>query len=168
TFGGGTTSTAANPTHTYGQAGQYVARLAVSDGIDTTQSAPITIRGGTTPPAPTLPPQAGRLFGAGDVIRFNGEAPDVEDGPLPASAYTWNIDFLHEGHVHPGTPITGVKTGTFTIPTSGHDFSGNTRYRITLTAVDYTGLTETKSVTIYPEKVNLSFAPVPSGLTLYL
>ena len=64
-------------------------------------------------------------------------ATDVEDGTLPASAYTWNIDFLHEGHVHPGTPITGVTSGTFTIPTTGHDFSGNTRYRITLTVTDF-------------------------------
>ena len=31
-------------------------------------------------------------------------ATDVEDGTLPASAYTWNIDFLHEGHVHPAHP----------------------------------------------------------------
>ena len=100
--------------------------------------------------------------------RSVGDATDVEDGPLPASAYTWNIDFLHEGHVHPGTPITGVKSGTFTIPTDGHDFSGNTRYRITLTVVDSDGLTSTRAVTIYPDKVNLTFNTAPSGLTLYL
>ena len=87
---------------------------------------------------------------------------------MPASAFTWNIDFLHEGHVHPGTPITGVKSGTFTIPTEGHDFSGNTRYRITLTVVDSDGLTPHAFVTIYPQKVNLTFDTVPSGLTLYL
>ena len=67
---------------------------------------------------------------------------------LPDSAFTWNIDFLHDGHVHPGTPVTGVRSGSFTIPTSGHDFSGNTRYRITLTVRDSTGLTATKSVII--------------------
>ena len=100
--------------------------------------------------------------------RIVGDATDVEDGPLPVSAYTWNIDFLHEGHVHPGTPITGVKSGTFTIPTNGHDFSGNTRYRITLTVVDSDGLTSTRAVTIYPDKVNLTFDTAPSGLTLYL
>jgi hypothetical protein len=54
----------------------------------------------------------------------------VEDGILPASAFSWSIDFLHEGHVHPATPQTGTKSGTFVIPTSGHDFHGNTRYRI--------------------------------------
>ena len=86
----------------------------------------------------------------------------------PRRAYTWTIDFLHDGHVHPGAAQTGVKSGTFTIPTSGHDFSGNTRYRITLTVTDSTGLTDTRSVLIYPHKVNLSFSTAPAGLTVYL
>ena len=67
-----------------------------------------------------------------------------------------------------GLTISGVKSGTFTIPTSGHDFSGNTRYRITLTVTDSTGLTDTRSVLIYPRKVNLSFSAAPAGLTVYL
>jgi glucose/arabinose dehydrogenase len=168
TFGDGQTSTAANPVHTYSQAGQYTARLSVSDGVNTTQATALSIAVGNPPTATILSPQDGSLFRAGDVISFSGDATDPEDGTLPASAFTWNIDFLHEGHVHPGTPITGVKSGTFTIPTSGHDFSGNTRYRITLTVTDSTGLTATKSVVIFPDKVNLSFATVPPGLTLYL
>jgi glucose/arabinose dehydrogenase len=168
TFGDGATSTAVNPTHTYTQAGQYTARLSVSDGVNSTPSTPITISAGNRPTATILSPADGRLFQAGDVISFSGDGTDTEDGSLPASAFTWNIDFLHEGHVHPGTPITGVKSGTFTIPASGHDFSGNTRYRITLTVTDSNGLTDTKSVTIYPQKVNLTFDTVPSGLTLYL
>src|SRR5215510_10939434 len=130
TFGDGATSTAANPTHTYTQAGQYTARLSVSDGVNSTLSAPITISAGNRPTATILSPTDGSVFQAGDVISFGGDGTDTEDGSLPASAFTWNIDFLHEGHVHPGTPITDVKSGTFTIPTSGHDFSGNTRYRI--------------------------------------
>ena len=87
---------------------------------------------------------------------------------MPASAYTWNIDFLHEGHVHPGAPITGVTSGTFTIPTTGHDFSGNTRYRITLTVTDSDGLQSSQSATVFPEKVNLTFDTAPAGLTLYV
>ena len=83
-------------------------------------------------------------FQAGDVIAYSGDGSDPDDGRLPDSAFTWNIDFLHDGHVHPGTPITGVRSGSFTIPTSGHDFSGNTRYRITLTVRDSTGLTSTR------------------------
>ena len=168
TFGDGATSTAANPSHVYTQSGQYTARLSVSDGVNTTIAAPITIHVGVPPTATILTPQDGATFVAGDVISFIGTATDAEDGDLPASAYTWNIDFLHEGHVHPGIPQVGVKSGTFTIPASGHDFSGLTRYRIALTVTDSDGLTSTASVIIWPQKVNLTFRSVPTGLTLYL
>jgi glucose/arabinose dehydrogenase len=167
-FGDGTTSTNPNPTHTYTQAGQYSARLTVSDGVDSTLSTPVTISAGSKPTATILSPQDGAFFVAGDVISFSGDATDAEDGPLPASAFTWSIDFLHEGHVHPGTPQTGVKNGSFTIPPTGHDYSGNTRYRMTLTTTDSDGLTDTKVSTVWPTKVNLAFDTVPTGLTLYL
>jgi glucose/arabinose dehydrogenase/chitodextrinase len=168
TFGDGATSTAANPSHVYTQAGQYTARLFVSDGVNTTLAAPISIKAGNPPTATILMPQDGATFRAGDVISFSGDATDTEDGTLPASAFSWTIDFLHSDHVHPGTPQVGIKNGTFTIPTSGHDFSGNTRYRIGLTVTDSDGLTTTRSVTIYPEKVNLNFSTVPAGLTLHI
>ena len=168
TFGDGTTSVAANPVHTYTAPGRFTAQLRVSDGVNTTASTPIVISVGTPPTASILSPTNGSFFIAGDVISFNGDAADAEDGSLPASAFTWNIDFLHGGHVHPGTAQSGVKDGSFTIPTSGHDFSGDTRYRITLTVVDSTGLTATRSVLVYPRKVNLTFATAPPGLTLYV
>ena len=169
TFGDGATSTQANPSHTYTVAGPYQARLTVSDGVNSTLSTPLSISAGNRPVVTlTTTPADNGLFRAGDVITFSGTATDAEDGTLPASAYTWNIDFLHEGHVHPGTPITGVTSGTFTIPTSGHDFSGFTRYRITLTVTDSSGLQSAQSATVFPDKVNLTFDTAPGGLTLYL
>jgi len=168
-FGDGTNSSAANPTHTYSVAGPYQARLTVSDGVNSTLSAPLSISVGNRPVVTlTTTPSDGALFRAGDVISFSGTATDAEDGTLPASAYTWNIDFLHEGHVHPGAPITGVTSGTFTIPTSGHDFSGFTRYRITLTVTDTSGLQSAQSATVFPDKVNLTFNSTPGGLPIYL
>jgi glucose/arabinose dehydrogenase len=167
-FGDGGTSTEANPTHTYPTAGAYQARLTVSDGVNTSLSTPITISAGSVPSATILAPTDGARFRAGDVITYSGAGTDPDDGTLPASAFTWNIDFLHDGHVHPGTPITGVTSGSFTIPTSGHDFSGNTRYRITLTVRDSTGLTSTQSVTVLPDKVDLAFDTVPTGRTVYV
>ena len=167
-FGDNTTSTAANPTHTYTTPGPYQVRLTVSDGVNSTISAPLSISAGSRPTATILSPTDGASFKAGDVITFSGSATDAEDGTLPASAYTWNIDFLHEGHVHPGTPITGVTSGTFTIPTTGHDFSGFTRYRVSLTVTDSSGLQSTSSVTVFPQKVNLNFATAPAGATVFL
>src|SRR6185369_2117541 len=104
-------STAANPSHTYTVAGVYTVRLTVSDGVNSTFSPPITIQVGSVPTATILAPTDGATFRGGDVISFSGDATDPDDGTLPASAFSWTIDFLHEGHVHPGSTITGVKSG---------------------------------------------------------
>ena len=167
-FGDGTSSTASNPVHTYTQPGQYVVRLTVSDGTNQSLSTPLTITVGTPPMATITSPADGLVFRAGNVINYRGDATDAEDGALPATAFTWNIDFLHDNHVHPGTAIAGIKTGSFTIPTSGHDFEGNTRYRIKLTVTDSNGLQTAKTVTIWPDKVNLPFDTSPSGLTVHV
>jgi glucose/arabinose dehydrogenase/chitodextrinase len=167
-FGDGSASTGANPSHTYANSGQYVVRLTVSDGENSSVSTPLTISVGSPPTATITSPTDGATFRAGDVISYGGDATDAEDGNLPASAYTWNIDFLHDNHVHPGTAINGVKSGTFTIPNSGHDFQGNTRYRITLTVTDSNGLRDSKSVIVWPQKVGLPFDTSPSGLTVYV
>ena len=122
-FGDQTTSTLPNPNHTYTSAGSYQARLTVSDGVNLTLSTPLTISVGNPPVITTFStdPSDGGLFTAGQVISFSATATD-EGVPLPASAYTWNIDFLHEGHVHPGQPISWPMSGTFTIPTSAARF----------------------------------------------
>ena len=166
-FGDNTTSTQANPVHTYAQAGMYTARLTVSDGVNDTVATGVTITVGRPPTATITSPTDGAFFVADEVISFSGDATDPDDGTLPDSAFSWTIDFLHDGHVHPGTPITAIRSGSFTIPSTGHDFEGNTRYRISLTVTDSNGLKSTSSVTIYPRKVNLSFDTAPAGLTLY-
>ena len=165
-FGDGATSTQPNPVHTYGTSGAYTARLLVSDGTDTTSSAPIAIRVGT-PPVPAISaPAGGSTFRAGQVIAFSGSARDAEDGALAGSSLNWTIVFHHETHEHPGPgPFTG-SSGSFTVPVSGHDFTGNTSYEIVLTATDSSGLSSSTSVLVYPQKVNVTFASSPSGLTV--
>ncbi len=163
-FGDSATSTEANPVHTYGQTGRYTVRLMVSDGAVDTFSANMLIEVGNKPVANILSPADGFLFRGADAIQVSGDATDAEDGVLPASAFTWAIDFLHAGHVHPGLPTAGTKFFVFDIPAAGHDFSGETRYRVTLTVTDSDGLQASQSVIVYPDKVNLSFASLPSGL----
>lgn len=166
TFGDTTTSSGANPVHTYSQSGLYTVRLSVSDGTTSTLAAPLTISVGTNPVASILSPTSGSLFRGGDTITIVGDATDAEDGALPASVFSWAIDFHHGTHVHPGVTVNGTKTTSFQIPSSGHEFDATTYYEIRLTVTDSSGLQGTKSTNIYPERVNLTFDTSPSGLNL--
>ena len=168
TFGDGDMSSAPHPVHSYTAEGLYTARLTTSDGVNETLSPPLAIEAGTQPVATILEPHDASFFVAGEIIAYSGEATDGQGGALPASAFTWDIDFLHEGHVHPGVHAIGVTGGTFTIPTSGHDFIGNTRYRFMLTATLPNGLADVKSVFVWPTKVDLTFDTAPTGRTIHL
>ena len=64
-FGDNTTSTAANPTHTYSIPGPYQARLTVSDGVNSTISAPLSITAGTRPTVTILSPTDGSYVQGG-------------------------------------------------------------------------------------------------------
>ena len=158
------------PGHTYAQAGQYTARLSVSDGANTTLSTPIDDQRRQPADARrSSTPQDGVIFRAGDVISFSGDATDPEDGTLPASAFTWNIDFLHEGHVHPG------HTADRREERDVHDPDDRSRLQRQHALPDHAdrdrlgrAARRRQSVIIWPQKVNLTFDTVPTGLTLYL
>ncbi len=168
TFGDAGTSTLPNPSHTYATGGSYTATLVVSDGTDTAfKSTTITV--GTAPVGTILTPTDGTTFRAGDHIVITGDGADPDDGVLPDSAFTWKAVFHHDSHIHPAVgPVTGSRSFALDIPTSGHDFQGFTRYEIILTVKDSSGLEHSTSIFIFPQKVNLAFATIPSGLTLQL
>jgi glucose/arabinose dehydrogenase len=167
TFGDSTTSSEANPVHSYATNGTYTARLTVSDGVLTSVSGPIIITVGNPPVATILTPVPGTTFRAGDTISFSGIGTDPETGPLPPSALTWTVQFLHDSHAHPYLgPISSATGGTFVVAPTGHDYSGNTRYLIILTVTDPDGLQNSSTAVVTPEKVNLTLNTVPTGLSV--
>ena len=169
TFGDGTTSTNANPKHTYPQAGSYSVRLTVSDGANSTLSSPLTIVVGNPPTVTIDTPIAGRTFRAGDVVSFSGHATDPEDGNLSASALNWTVLFHHAEHIH---PVLGnwslTNRGALTIPSAGHPFGHNTRYELLLIATDSSGLQGSASVIVNPELVDVTVDSTPKGLSVKL
>jgi glucose/arabinose dehydrogenase len=167
-FGDGASSTQANPTHVYTVKGKYTVRLNVSDGVQSSLATPFLVQVGTPPVATILTPTNGILFRANDIINFSGSATDAEDGTLPASAFSWQIFFHHNTHIHPTLPFASTTSGSFTIDPAGHDYHDNTSYEIILTVTDSDGLQDSKSVFTYPDKVNLTFNTVPNGLTFKL
>ena len=167
-FGDGETSTAANPSHTYDESGRYTARLTTSDGASETVSEPVTVTVGSAPTATILQPTEARTFRAGDVIAFSGQGNDADDGALGGSSLSWKVVFHHDSHIHPVLDGATGGSGSLTIPSSGHSFSGQTSYEIVLTARDSDGIEASDSVTIQPEKVPVSLTSSPSGFSLLL
>lgn len=167
TFGNGQSSTNANPTFTYTQAGMFIARLAVSDGTNTTLSNPLTIVVGNAPKVTIQSPTNGTIFRAGDTIAFRGAATDTEDGTLPPASLNWNIIFHHGAHIHPvNGPWSATNRGQLNILDTGHPYGHDTSYELTLLATDSAGLQGAASVLVYPDLVDLTMDTVPSGLSI--
>jgi glucose/arabinose dehydrogenase len=137
-------------------------------GSATSADAVLTVTANQAPTATIVQPAAGTLYAGGMVISYSGTGSDPETGSLPASAFTWQVDFHHDTHTHPFmAPTSGATGGTFTIPTTG-ETSANVWYRIYLTVRDAAGLTHTTQRDVLPRKVQLTLAASPVSLELRL
>lgn len=166
-FGDGTQSTDPNPTHIFQEKKNYTVTLIVSDGQLT--SAPVTtiISAGNHIPTPYIVTPWSASYNAGQEIAYGGFATDAEDYLLPPSAFSWNIIFHHQTHIHPFLgPVNGVNSGKFTIPDTGES-SADSFYEIQMTVTDSGGLKKTVSKNIYPNKSKLKLDSLPiSGLKI--
>jgi hypothetical protein len=164
TFGDGGTLAAATGSLTFTGPGQYSVRVTVSDGTNQTQSTPVVVRVGSAPSATITSPASGTSFQAGSVIAFAGTATD--DETLTASSYAWTVYFRRGSTFTPVYgPVNGT-SGSFTVPTSGQDFSGDTGYEIRLVVTDPSALTDTESVAVVARKASLTLATAPTGLAI--
>jgi hypothetical protein len=119
-------------------------------GSVTSSSATLTVLTNSPPVGNITSPTNGASYRGGQIFTFAGSGNDPEQGPLPASAFTWRVDFHHDDHSHPHLPATsGVTSGTFTIANRG-ETSANVFYRVILTVRDASGLTHTSSVDVRP------------------
>ncbi|MGB7157671.1 MAG: DNRLRE domain-containing protein [Tepidisphaeraceae bacterium] len=158
-FGDGTTGAGLNVQKTYANAGTYNAVLTVSDGRGGSNSSdPITITAGNKAPVASITtPAAGTTYGGEQTINFSGNGTDFEDGTLLASAFQWDIIFHHADHTHPfEETITGVKSGSFVIPTVGEQ-DPDQFYRIFLTVTDSDGVQHVVSRDVNPRTTTMTF-----------
>jgi glucose/arabinose dehydrogenase len=137
-------------------------------GSVASDEAILTVTANQPPTGTITQPAAGTLYSGGTVVNYAGTGSDAEDGTLPASAFTWRVDFHHDTHTHPFVaPTTGARSGSFTIPTTG-ETSANVWYRIHLSVRDSAGLVHASERDILPRKVQLTLATNPAGLQLRL
>jgi len=165
-FGDGSpVSTDPNPSHTYATNATYTATLTVSNGSQTGTATTQVVVGNTPPTASITSPAVNATYNGGDTISFSGTANDAVDGTLPASAYTWQVDFYSNGVAQPFYtyevphpfygPVNGVTSGTFQIPQDLSN-SSSTFYRITMTVVDSLGIQTMVTRDIHPNQTNWS------------
>lgn len=152
---------------TNADAGDY--RVIVSNGAGTviSDAATLSVIINTKPVAEIITPEAGITYIAGTEITFSGSGTDAEDGQLPSGAFSWQVNFHHDTHIHDEPPVAGVSSGSFLIPNEG-ETSDNVWYRIILTATDSEGMTGKDSVDINPRKSTFNFATNPPGLQILL
>jgi PKD repeat protein len=133
TFGDGTSSTSANPTHIYQNAGIYSARLVVSDGTNTTASGSISITVSS---------------GAGN------QSPTVIAGASPTSGIApLTVSFSSAGSTDPeGTALTYSWTfgdgGNSTAANPTHSYSSPGNYVARLTVSDGTNSATSTNLSI--------------------
>jgi glucose/arabinose dehydrogenase len=146
----------------------FTVRVSNAWGAEMSEAAQLTVTQNTVPTAKITQPISGTTYAGGQVINYAGTGNDAEDGVLPASAFTWWIDLHHDNHTHPAMlPVTGSKSGSFTIPRTG-ETSANVFYRIHLRVRDSGGLTRSVKRDIQPRKVTVTLATNPGGLQLRL
>jgi PKD repeat protein len=123
TFGDGATSTAQNPSHTYGAGGTYTVTLTVTDNQGATNSVSHTV----TVTAPNQPPVAAFSSScSGDACTFTNTSSDP-DGSIAGNS--WNFG---DG-------------GTSTAQSPSHTYTSGGTYTVTVTVTDNLGATNSVS-----------------------
>ncbi|MEU4770194.1 PQQ-dependent sugar dehydrogenase [Actinosynnema sp. NPDC023794] len=125
-FGDGTSSTAANPSHTYTANGRYTATLTVTDPGGRSGSGSVEITVGNTAPTVTLNiPVNGSVFNFGDSVPYTITVSDREDGTIDCTRVKLSYLLGHDSHGHLITSRNGC-SGTLQIPVDGeHDTAAN-------------------------------------------
>ena len=161
-------STSATPQRTYTQVGTVTVKLRVTDPAGLWDEVTVLISVGNTAPAAAITaPTSLTTWAVGQSLPFGGTAVDAQDGPLPASAYSWELLMHHcpsNCHTHPVEVKTGVASGAFVAP--DHEYPSHLEVRLTVT--DSGGLQDTASVLLQPRTVAVTLAATVPGIELTL
>lgn len=151
-----------------GDEGLYRVTITNSEGSVQSNEVQLTVVNVNDYPTVQLfTPIDGSTYIAGTPIDFSAAANDEEDGELSASAFSWQINFHHDDHVHDQPPLEGIKEGSFLVPDEG-ETSANVWYRFILSVKDSDGLVTKDSVDVLPKTSTINLDTDPSGLQLTL
>jgi glucose/arabinose dehydrogenase len=152
---------------------QFRVIVSNANGGTTSNAATLTVSSGQAP-LPSINITGGLRggkFDAGRTITFSLAATDPEDGAVPASRFTYQIDYVSSLASTPGgivrpfvTATSGQATGSFTPATVGPYTKSDVLYRISFTATDSSGRSTTTTRDVAPNTVTLTLQTSPPGL----
>ena len=146
----------------------FTVRVTNSLGFVDSRQALLTVTPNNQPDPVITTPMVGDLFAAGDTLHLSGTATDTEDGELPASAFTWDVDLHHNTHTHDiMEPVSGVRDLDVELPRDA-EVDIDIFYRVSLSVTDSDGATTTITTDVMPELTSFSADTEPSGLGLDL
>ncbi len=158
-FGDGSPpSSQANPLHTYTTVGSFVATLVATDSGAHADSASITIETLNLPPTVSIVnPEHASTFTPGEWLVLSADAFDPEDGPNVS--FAWNVQLIHNEHLHPGWFTSSQESPLF--QAVGHG-GGNDRfsYMIILTVTDTGGAAAADTSVIIPSNLGANQPPI--------
>ena len=162
-FGDETSSSKANPVHTFEENGVYAVTLTVTDSAGSTSTDTLEILVGSEPPvAEILEPGDGAKFRIGETIDFRGKGTDPDDGDLGGGRLAWTGILHHNEHVHYDAVKATGESGSFVL----EDHGDNTYVELCLTVTDSQSLEDQACVDVKPQEVTYTFNTVPSGLEI--
>ncbi|MCM4081196.1 ThuA domain-containing protein [Paractinoplanes hotanensis] len=129
TFGDGTTSTAANPSHTYTSNGNYTAQLKVTDQSGKSGFSNVTITVGNTAPVVTITtPASGGMLDFGDRVSYTVSVTDPGGAAVDCTKVFVNPALGHDDHAHETTEYPGCSGTIRTELLGGHPDGANLFY----------------------------------------
>ena len=106
------------------------------------------VAGNTKPTATIHAPANNAFFIGNQTVNLQGSGLDGQDA-AGALQYRWEVDILHNTHVHPSSSVSTGASSSFVA--TNHDDGTGAHYRINFLVTDTGGLTDTARVEIWPE-----------------
>jgi glucose/arabinose dehydrogenase len=163
-------STSPTPTYTYSTAGQYHARLTVTDPSGRSGVAAVLVTVGNTAPVVSFSsPPNGLTFKDGDQVAWKVNVTDPDGTPVDCSKVQVAYSLGHDQHSHNLAQATGC-SGTFTMTTGGHTDADNfygiftASYTDTSPTAGVPGLTGTAQIVLQPKGKQAEFYRAQSGV----
>jgi uncharacterized protein YjdB len=151
-FGDGTTSTSANPSHTFSGTGimAFTVTLTVTDAGSLTSSKSMIISINNTPPVAKITnPVNNSTYSVANATNVQLTANVTDNETTTGMQYAWEVILRHNNHEHREPVITDPSP---IVQVSPVGCDGETYYYLfRLTVTDNGGLTSVDSVKIYPD-----------------